>query len=187
MTYMSKSVPSLQPSVLRLARIHFAYVFIFAISIAAFDAWQLIAPEDVLTRWTMAAIMLVVTTIIWYIARTKPTTPAIYKALVLGLVLVDIAVATTLVYSERGMASRAVALYAVPIVVSAVLMRSSAVFAAASLSTAAYTFAAIRYFVINFNEGYKIELYAIIGFYSAMFFVFAALLSTIIKSKTNNI
>jgi hypothetical protein len=79
------------------------------------------------------------------------------------------------------MASRAVLLYIVPIVVSAVLLSRVAVLMTAALATSAYVLTAIKYFVDYFNEGYKAELYTEVGFYCAMFFVVAALLATIIR------
>lgn len=167
---------SRQLLVLRLARIHFVYVLAFAAMIIVADSWALIAPESTLRRWTMAAVMLVTTTVIWYAARQKPRPWQAW--LPYALVILDIAVATFMVYEERGMASRGVALYAIPLVVAALTGGRSIVLATASLSTAAYGLAAIRYFVTYFNEGYKVELYATIGFYSAMFFILSALLVT---------
>ena len=46
--------------------------------------------------------------------------------------------------------------------------------------------AAVKYFVDFFNEGYKAELYIEVGFYAAMFFVLAALLSTILRFRSND-
>lgn len=173
---------SRQPLILRLARIHFVYVLAFAAMIIVADSWALIAPESTLRRWTMAAIMLVTTTAVWYAARQKPR--AWQARLPYALIILDIAVATFMVYEERGMASRGVALYAIPLVVAALTGSRSTVLATASLSTAAYGMAAIRYFVTYFNEGYKVELYATIGFYSVMFFVLAALLTSRQDRKT---
>ncbi len=164
------------PRILRIARVHFALTFIWALAIVLLDAWNYITPEVVLQRWTMAAILLVVTTIVWYSARTNLKSQAFYSGLIVSLVGVDIALATFMVYTERGMASRGVALYALPIVTSALLLRRSAIFATAAICTAAYSLAAVRYFVVNFNEGLNIELYETIAFYSALFFVLAAII-----------
>lgn len=173
---MAKSVTdTYTPRILRVARVHFALTLILAFSIILLDAWNYITPEVVLQRWTVAAMLLVVTTVVWYAARSNLKSPAFYNGLIISLVIADIILATFLVYNERGMASRAVALYALPIVTSAALLRRSAIFASAALSTAAYSLAAVRYFVVNFNEGLNIELYGTIGFYSAVFFVLAAL------------
>ena len=177
------SINWLQVNAVRLARVHFYYVLIFALSIVVYDAWKLIAPQAVLQRWTVTAILLAATAIIWYAARNNTHSQIYYKTLIYALILLDIYVAAFWVYAERGMASRGVALFAVPIIVSAALASRSALFATAALATAAYAFAAVRYFVVNFNEGYKIELYSVIAFYSACFFVLAALLWVVVRSR----
>jgi hypothetical protein len=175
----------IQSRILRVTRVHFSLSLVLVLSIIIFDAWGLIAPENVLQRWTIAAFLFVVNTIVWYLSRSNFKSAGYYKALIFALILVDIAVATFLVYNERGMASSAVMLYAIPITTSGILNSRRGLFATAAFSTAAYTLAAVRYFVINFNEGYKVELYGIITFYSALFFVLAALLWVIIGSNSS--
>lgn len=172
---------------LRLARVHFFYVLAFAASIIVYDAWQLVPAAAILERWSVASGMLIVVTLIWYLSRshTIKLQPVVYRTFIYILVLLDIAVASFLVYVERGMASRGVALYAIPIAVSASLASRSTLYTTASLCTAAYWLSAIRYFVINFNEGYKVELYSTLAFYSATFFVLAVLLWIVVRDRTN--
>lgn len=180
----NSSLISLQQKTLRVARMHFVYVAAFVASVIAFDSWKLIAPEDVLGRWKVAAMMLVITTLVWYIVKAASPKNLTYNASVYALILMDLYVAAFLVYAERGMASRAVMLFAIPIIVSVVLRRASALFATASLATAVYSFVVIRYFVVNFNEGYKIELYTTLGFFIAIFFVLAGLLSVLLPDSS---
>src|SRR5690606_10929252 len=97
------------------------------------------------------------------------------------LILADILIASFSVYTQRGMASRAVLLYIIPILVAASLGKRVVLFGAALLGIAAYTTTAIMYFVLNFNEGYKVELYGEIGFYSAIFLLVASLLWGVVK------
>ncbi len=179
----SKTRSWLHSNVLRLSRVHFAYVAFFAIQTIIYDAWNLVTPTAVMNRWIMTAILLGITTMVWYLAHNTVTSTAGYKSLVWLLIVTDIAAASFNIYSQRGMASRAVALYAVPIVVSAVLLSRAALFATAALSAATYIATAVSYFVLNFNEGYKIELYGEVGFYSACFFVLAAMLWVVVRSK----
>lgn len=173
----------LQTAVRRMTRAHFFFVVAYAVSIIAFDSWNLIPPEGLAKRWTLAAMLLAINTACWYAARIFVTRALYYQGLTLLLVVADIAVAASTVYAERGMASRAVALFAIPIVVSAVIMHRSAVFATAALCTAAYSLAAVRYFAAFPSEGYKIELYGVIAFYSACFFILAALLTVVIRTR----
>ena len=169
---------------IRISRLHFLYAALFAGQIIIYDAWKLITPEVVVRRWIMTTILLIVTAAVWYLARGKAGDNALYKRLVFALILVDIITASFNVYIQRGMASRAVMLYAIPIIVATVLKSRSAIFTAATLCVAAYTSTAIAYFVLNFNEGYKIELYGEVGFYSILMLLLAAMLWSVTRPRS---
>ena len=171
----------LRPSLIRIARFHYLLLGVYAVQTIVMDAWHIIVPEIVLQRWIAAALLLSITAVVWYLAHNRSNDIPTYKRLVFMLITADIFMAAFNVYIERGMASRATLLFAIPIAVSAVLLSRSAIYATAALSTAAYLTAAVSYFVLNFNEGYKTELYAVTGFYVAIFFVLAGLLSSLIK------
>jgi hypothetical protein len=166
----------MQNATLRISRAHFGLVIAYVFFILASDAWNLVTMELTSQRWIMAGAVTIVTTIVWYLTRANLGSTTYYRTLLTLLVLVDIALATFVVYTERGMASRGVALYAIPIAISAAMLNRSAIFGTAILATTTYVVAATRYFYIYFNEGYKIELYATIGIYSATFFILAAIL-----------
>jgi hypothetical protein len=179
----AKSSNWLHAGVWRVSRLHFIYAIVLIAQTVIYDAWKLITPDAVLRRWYVTAGLLFVTTVVWYIARNKVQSANVCKLLVAALVLTDIAVASFNVYTQRGMASRAIMLYAIPLIVSAVLMSRSALFATAALSVVAYTTTAVAYFVLNFNEGYKIELYGEVGFYSVMLFLLASMLWIVVRAK----
>ncbi len=179
-----KSIPSwLQNALIRISKIHFWLIAGYAVYIIASDATALTTRDLVWQRWAMAGTMLIITTIVWFLARGETSNTNYYRLLIVLLVLTDIGLATFNVYTERGMASRGVALYALPIIISAVLLNRSAVFGTAALSTAAYTLACTRYFFVNFNEGYKAELYITLAFSSLLFFVLAASLYVVMREK----
>jgi len=173
----------LRTNTVRISRIHFIYVLLFAVQILVYDAWNLIAPEAVKQRWYITGAMLVITTTVWFLAHNRIRSTNVYRILFAVLLLQDVAVASFSVYTQRGMASRAVMLYAVPIIISAVLKNSRAVFATAAFCIAAYVATTVKYFVDNFNEGYKIELYGEVSFYCVTFVLLALLLSVIIRSR----
>jgi hypothetical protein len=168
-------------AVLRIARMHFLYAALIAVQIVIYDAWKLLAPEAVLQRWLAVGLFFVAITAIWYVIRTAAIKNLNW--MVGALILADIAIATFSIYSQRGMASRGVALYAIPLIVSALLTSRAALYATAALSVATYVTAAISYFVLNFNEGYKIELYGEVGFYAASFFIITGLLWVLLQKK----
>lgn len=165
----------------RVAKLHFVYVFLLAVQLIAYDAAKLITPETTLKRWLSIAVLLIITSIVWYISKDLLGQASTLKKLIFTLIVTDIAMASFLIYLTRGMASKAVILYAIPILVSSVLARRSAVITTACISIAAYVSTAIAYFVLNFNEGYKIELYGEIGFYSAIMLLFSALIWVFIR------
>lgn len=169
--------------VVQVARLHLIYVLAIVVQIIMYDVWKLLTPQSVMQRWLVAAALLIVTTIVWVIAKSKPRTLGTYQLLVSSLVVIDIFVASFAVYTQRGMASRAVFLYIAPIVVSAVLRSRSAILAATALCVAAYTSVAISYFVLNFNEGYKIELYGEVGFYTIMLLILGLLVWVIARPQ----
>lgn len=171
---------SLTSGILGVSRAHFLLVLVFAASIVIYDASQLIAPEAVLLRWKMAVTLLIITTLVWYLARRKDSR-SFHMTLVGVLIATDILFTSFFIYHDRGMASLGVALYAIPIATSALLLSRSALLATATLCTAAYALTCVKYFVDFFNEGYRVQLYSSIGFYSACFFILALILITIAK------
>jgi hypothetical protein len=171
----------LRASVLRVTRIHFLFVIAVALQIIVLDAGRVITPNIVLLRWLGVAVLAAVVSVVWMLAHNN-TKPADYYKYLLGLLITaDILFASLFVYLQRGMASRAVFLFAIPIVTSVVLLSRPAIFATAIACAAAYIAAAVSYFVLNFNEGYKIELYGEVGFYSLVLLLLAALLSAFVK------
>ncbi len=174
---------NLASGLLALCKIHFAFAAVIIIQTIVYDASKLITPEVVLDRWFVVSLLLLITGVIWYFVKSKSGNVIPYKSLVLALIMTDMALAAYSVYATRGMASRAVLLFIIPIVVSAILRSKSDVYATAIASIAIYSLTCIAYFTWNFNEGYKVELYGEVGFYSAMFLIVAALLSAVLHPK----
>lgn len=173
----------LRSSLLCLTRVHFFFIAALSAQVLLFDAWKLISPEAVLQRWLVTLSLLAVVTIIWFLAHNQSSSATYNQRLIIILLLADIIAVGAEIYLQRGMASRAVMLYAVPIISSAVLLNPAAIFATATFAVVSYVTAAVTYFVVNFNEGYKIELYGEVGFYCGIFFVLAGLLSVLIRYR----
>ena len=171
----------LHVSLQRIAVFHFVFLIGYAVQIMLYDASKVITPEVVWWRWMAAGALLVVSALVWYLAHNQNNDVPTYKRLTFLLVTADVAFASFNVYTQRGMASRAVALYALAIVTAGVLLSRAAIFTAAILSAAAYAVSAVTYFTLHFNEGYKAELYGEIVFYSFVFLVLAGLLSSLVR------
>lgn len=173
----------LRVSSLRVARVRFAVLAAFAVSTIAGDAWNLIPAGTILQRWTVLGIVAMINTVLWYASRNDVKSEYYYKGLIFAQIALDIVVVSLFVYSQRGIASRGVMLYALPLVSSAVLLTRSAVYATATLCASAYALTCIRYQFLHPGEAYKVELYSELFFYGAAFFVIAALLHIVIRPK----
>lgn len=183
MTKESTSTNWLQSSAVRVTRVHFFYIAAYMVSVVVFDSWNLITHEAVSDFWTAAGILLIINTLLWYISRIKFSKDSVYISAIQLLVLTDIIFAAFTVYWQRGLASNAVALFAVPLVAAAALRSRTMLLATASLSTAAYSVAAVRYFYEHYGESFRVELYGEVSFYCAVFFVLVGLLWVIIKPE----
>lgn len=157
------------------------------VSIVVFDSWNLLTHMAVSERWTAAATLLVITTLLWYLARVKFSGQNIYFLLVLVLILVDILFAAFNVYWERGLASKAVGLFSVPLIVAATLRSRSTLLATAALSSTAYSVSAVTYFNAHYGESFRVELYGYMAFYCAMFFVISWLLWIVVQPSTEKL
>jgi hypothetical protein len=171
----------LNVSLQRVAVFHFLFLAGYALQVMIYDGSNVITPEARLWRWIATGSLLAVVAVVWYLAHNQNNDIPTYKRLTFLLVAANIAFASFNIYTRRGMASRAVILYTIAIASAAILLSRAAVFAAAVLSAAAYAVTAVTYFTLNFNEGYKAELYGEIIFYSFVFFVLAGILSTLIR------
>jgi hypothetical protein len=171
----------LQTTAVRNARVHFIFIIAYILTIIVFDSWNLYTHQAASQLWTAGGVLLIANTIIWYLSRLNFSKTSYYVGLILLLVLADIAFASYNVYWQHGLASKAVMLFAVPIITAATLRSRSTLLAATTLSAAAYSIASVRYFFTNYGLSYRVELWGTVGFYSALFFVLALLLMVIIS------
>lgn len=167
---------SLRHVVLRITRVHFVYIAIYMLSVILVDAGNLIEYEAVLQRWTAAGALLIINTIIWYLCRAKLKNETLYKVLLIVLLISDILFASLNIYWQRGMASKSVMLFAIPVISAGLTKSRSLLLATATIASAAYSISAVRYFYEHYGQGYRIELYSEVFFYSAILFVIAGLM-----------
>lgn len=181
---MGKTVPAngARTALIRVAKIHVLIGLVFAGQIIAYDAAKLITPEIVLKRWVALSIFLLGAFITWYLARLNNSL-GVARNLVWFLVATDLIFASYMVYSTRGMASKAVFLFILPILVAACLKRKGAIYLVAALSATSYIVTAIAYFALNFNEGYKIELYGEIAFYGTLLIAIGGMAWALVRTK----
>lgn len=180
-----KTESRLRSKTLRISRFHFVLCAMLVLQILLFDAFKLIELDSVLKRWVATLALLIVSVVVWYSAKSR-STDVTYRRLLWLLAVTDITVISYFVYLQRGMASRAVILYVIPLLVLTILAKKSAIIAGSLLAVAGYIAAVISYFVINFNEGYKIELYGEAGFYGGVIVLIGGILWSIIGQQSKD-
>ena len=171
----------LQTTAVRLTRVHFLYVAFYFVSIVIFDSSNLYSHQAIAELWTGGGVLLGAVAFIWLIARLKVTNYWFYVFVVVALIATDITFASYLVWWQRGLYSKSVVLYTVPIISAAALRSRSLLLTTTAISAAAYSTISVRYFFDNYGLGYRVELWGTIGFFSAMMFVLALLLMVVIK------
>lgn len=174
----------LQTTAVRVTRVHFVYIAAYIIATIVFDSWNLYTHDAIRELWTAAGVLLAVNTILWFLARQNYTNKSIYVLIVLGLISADIVFASYNVYWQRGLASKSVMLFTVPIITAAALRSRSTLLATTTLCAAAYSIVSVRYFFNNYGQSYRVELWGTIGLYSAIMFVLALLLMIVILPRT---
>jgi len=162
-------------SLTRITRTIYFAVAIYALSIIIFDAGNLITREVVIQRWTLASIMLLINTLVWFMASIDHKHLTNHLAVYI-LTAGFITFAGYSTYWERGMASTSTLFYVLPLLVIATLKNRHSLIATAVLTAGTYAFAAVKYFNDFFNEGYRIQLWGHIVLYCGMIMVSAWLL-----------
>jgi hypothetical protein len=180
---LSNYETTLSGRILHAIRWQFVLLIAYAASIIAFDSWNLITHEVVAKRWTYAGILAILTVIIWFILKKYAKSKNSINVLTYFLITANIFFATINVYTQRGMASKAVMLYVIPLLIASKTSSKIALWATAGLSVCVYTIATVRYFHLFYGEGYRIELYGEVGFYSALILIIAGILSPAIKKR----
>lgn len=175
----------LQLATLRTARLGFAFTVIYAISIAIYHAWELLTPDILQQRWTIVAVLLGVNATLWWFSRKSGLASLYYKGIIFLQIITYILLSGYMIYAERGMASNAIILFVIPIVIAATELSTISLITTAGLAVATYAFAAIRYFNEFPSEGYKVELYGGIVFYGAVLFLISALLWVVIRINSS--
>ena len=173
----------LKQSAVRVGRVLFVLTLVYVVLIILYDAFALVTSDMLLVRWIAAAGLVTGTAVLWYSARKKHAPAKYYARLIYGYILLLTLFAAVNVYIGRGMAAKAVLLFVLPVIISGLLLRRAAIYMTAIIATTAYVLSAMIYAINNPSEGYKIELYGEVGFYSALLFITAALVWDTVRSK----
>src|SRR3989338_11525958 len=88
----------LQSNAVRVTRVHFVLIAFYILATVVFDSWNLYTHEAVRQLWTAAGVLLIINTVIWFLARQNYANKSLYVFNVLALILADVAFATYNVY-----------------------------------------------------------------------------------------
>lgn len=176
----------LRLSAAAVGRLYFWIALAYILLIILYDAFSLITADIVLLRWITAGAFTSLSIVLWLRARQPHMLQRSYQRIIYGYIALGIVFASVNVFMQRGMAAKAVLLYLIPLLVSGLLLKRTMIFAVAGFSIIAYTTVALWYFIANPSEGYKVELYGEIGFYSAMLFIAAGGIWQLIRSKNSD-
>ena len=180
----NNAVTSTAALVTQVSRVNFFFIALYATSIIIFDSGNLIAREAVYQRWTLAVVLLIVNTFVWYITR-HINGAFLQKLMVWVLVVTELIFAGYMIYWERGMASMSTLLFALPIVTAGMLLSRTATLATSTLAIATYSFAAMKYFYDYFNEGYRLQLYGQMVFFGGVFLTIAWIVNILARVNKN--
>jgi hypothetical protein len=179
----SKPEPWMRTALRRAARLHVVYILAYMLTTIIFDSWNLITHEGIARRWTLAAVFLIVTITAWFISKQAAKPTLFYSSAMAALIVSGIIFAAYNVSWERGMASKSVALFIVPIVTAGITRRRSILLAATGLSAAAYSLVVVRYFHLHYGEGFRVQVYGELFMFTMLFFVAAGLLRILQKRE----
>ena len=178
-----KTQNDFETGLLGFTKVHFGLIALLTAQTILYDASMLITPDVVLDRWFVIAVLLLVNGFIYYFVKSRSGGLLFYKTLLFAMIIADFALASYSVYTQRGFAANAVFLFVIPIIISGLMLSRAALYGTSILAIAIYSLTAVAYFVQNFNEGYKVELYGEVGFYSTLFLLVAWLMSTVLHPK----
>ena len=173
----------LRSASLRVTRARFVLLFVVGVSVLVFNAAHLMPPPIIEQRVIITTAAIAFNIAAWYLSHRYTTNTGYYRYLLIAQIFADVIFVAFMIYTDRGVASRGVMLFAVPMVVAATLVNKSVLYGTAALCTAAYTFVGMHYFYVHPNEMIHAELYGIMALYSAVFFVMAAMLWAVVRAR----
>ncbi|MCA9342682.1 hypothetical protein KC950_01560 [Candidatus Saccharibacteria bacterium] len=154
------------PNLLRqLNIISFCFIIFFSIFLGVNQAWKLQTPDVIKNQWIALLITATLFLIILILSLKKKASHGYYYSLVFSQIVTYTAFISYIIYAQRGMASSAIILYVIPILIAALTRASWVVITTSVLAGASYSLSAYKYFADFPSEGYKAELYGQMLFY----------------------
>ncbi len=167
---------------LNLVSIGFMALFIVYLGIG--QAWRLQPPDIIRNQWIAVTITTFIFLLILGLSQKRKASTGYYYLLVFSQITTYLGFISYVIYAQRGMASAAVILYTIPVLVAAVTKASWAVISTAFLAGTSYCLAAFKYFSDYPSEGYKAELYGQMIFYFCVLLLLSRLVHVLLSEKS---
>jgi signal transduction histidine kinase len=160
-----------------LVRIRYYYIGLLGIVAVATGIAARVSADQLISYAGISVIGLITNTIIGIILRSPNRAPIAYTIGTYAAIILDIWLATSVVYILGGYPARATLLYAVPILSAGVLLLQPSAYVAAGLSTIAYDGVLIVQHLLNDQPEAFSDLFAPMFFYPVAFFILAAIVT----------
>ena len=162
---------------LALVRIRYFYIGLLGIVAVATGLAANVSTAQLASYAGISIIGLITNTIIGIILRSPSRRPIAYTISTYTAVVLDIWLATSVVYILGGYPARSTLLYAVPILSAGVLLLQPSAYVAAALSTIAYDSVLLAQHLLNKQPEQFNDLLAPMFFYPVAFFILAAIVT----------
>lgn len=161
-----------------MIRLRWYYVFLLTLVASATTYFAGGTIRTIMVYTALSASGLVVNTLFWLAVQVRANAPLIYyKAVATMQVILDVGLASAVIYLQGGITSRATLLYAVPVLVAGILFSKPAAYVAATASSLAYLLAIVAYPLLHHhNYGWE-ELYVPMAFYPCLLLLIAAVIT----------
>lgn len=177
----TKTAPTPDRLLPMLSMVNFSFLAAFAAFIIIFDSGNIVTRQGIYYRWMFEGLLFVAFTLFWVVIKKVHSTAVVFTALA-TCVIVELALAGFMTYWERGMASTSTVLYLFPIISMALWKSRTYTIAVSLIASATYMMASTKYFYDMFNEGYRIQMYGEIFFYSAVFIIMGILIANLARA-----
>jgi signal transduction histidine kinase len=133
-----------------------------------------------------AGIGVIVNTVLWGLTKFKKQPLIYYQIIAVGQILLDVTLASGIIYLQNGLASRTTLLFAIPIVGAGLLFTRTFAYIAAAFSAIGYTTALVLYRHAHPGsyELNQVTLPAV--FYGVTFFIIAIIVTAYGKRNASN-
>lgn len=162
---------------LALVTIRYYYIGLLGIVAVVSGLIARLGVKQVAIYATVAAVGLAINAIIGVVLRSPTRQPQAYMLSAYAEIILDILLATAVVFIQNGFPSRATVLYAVPILSSGVLLLRPSAYVAAGLSGISYVFVLFGCYALGKNPEEITALIAPAAFYPVAFMILAAIVT----------